>query len=50
MPLNKVGMPIITPEKVALPPRCSTYLLEEEMMTKKETFRRTSVTLRALAQ
>lgn len=39
MPLNKVGIPIMIPEKVALPPRYSAYLLEEEIMMKKESFR-----------
>ena len=39
IPLNKVGIPITIPEKVALPPRYSAYLLEEEIMMKKESFR-----------
>jgi hypothetical protein len=43
IPLNKVGIPITIPEKVAFPPRYSTYLLEEEITMKKESFRGTSV-------
>lgn len=44
MPLNKVGIPITIPEKVAFPPRYSVYLLEEEIMMKNESFRGTFVT------
>ena len=43
IPLNKVGIPITIPEKVAFPPRYSAYLLEEEIMMKNESFRRTGV-------
>ena len=34
IPLNKFGMPITTPEKVAFPPKYSAYLLEEEIRMK----------------
>jgi hypothetical protein len=34
IPEMTVGMPMTSPENVALPPRCSAYLLPEETMMK----------------
>lgn len=36
IPENKVGIPMTSPEKVAVPPRCSAYALADETMLKKD--------------
>ena len=38
IPEKTVGMPITRPEKVAVPPRYSAYLLDDDTMMKKEIY------------
>ena len=38
IPENTVGIPIISPEKTADPPRCSAYALAEETIIKNENY------------
>jgi hypothetical protein len=38
MPAMAVGIPMTIPLKVASPPRCSEYRLEDETMMKKDIY------------
>ena len=38
MPEMSIGIPMTTPENVAVPPKCSAYKLEDETMIKNESW------------